>query len=94
MNKEELYTQIEQKMDELLGICSDAKIPFFSTFAKEKDGKTEYVSRVGTPLSLDVELTDDKITPFNAALSNDIYLKIKQDPEDISIADVMDTFSE
>ena len=94
MQKEEIYNEIEQKMDELLGICLDNNIPMFATFAKEdsEKGKTDYISRVATPLAANVSLSEDKITQFNAALAHDFYLKIKGTEE--SLEDIGSLFED
>lgn len=90
--KIELYDKINSIMDELYGICLDNKIPMMATYAKEYEGKTSYENRVVTPLAASIELSNDKITSFNAALNNDFYLKVKRTPDDISIADAVGQF--
>ena len=94
MNEKNIYDQIEEKLNEILGLCMDNGIPFFATAAEEKDGETVYHNAVATPFDVGVELSNDKITQFNAALNNEFYIKIRQTPEEQSVADLIGEFTD
>lgn len=69
------YTEAKKKLKDLRALCALEGIPFFGTIAEETETETKYHSEVVTPLQAEVELANDKITRFNAAISNDFYIK-------------------
>lgn len=76
MERNEARTLIEEKMKELKDLCILNDIPMIAVAAYEQSGETEYDSEVFTPLEANISLSNDKITKFNAALSNRFYIKI------------------
>lgn len=70
------YTDALKKMEELRVLCAMEGIPFFAVVAEETGTETKYHSEVVTPVQAGIKLTNDKITKYNAALSNDFYIKL------------------
>jgi hypothetical protein len=73
------YSDVIKKLEELKELCLVRGLPMFATVGIEGDGETSYFSEVLTPLAIGKTLTNDKISRFNAALSDNFYIKIATD---------------
>lgn len=76
-------------LDYLKLLCEAKKIPFFACMAISDDEReTEYLSAIASPKMLDVELTDDKISPMLLLMSGFKINKMNQtEIEDIEMDD-------
>lgn len=85
--------KIRELMDELRNECMLAKVPMFVVVGNEVNGKSEYESRIITPLYIGKTLSDDRISPLDTLLSKKFRLEFSDEPrpEDIeaSIADAL-----
>lgn len=85
--EESCYREINKSIITIEKICRANNIPLFVTYVDPKSG--EYVSKVITPKSLDIDLNEDKISKFNLALNNDFSIIIKDNSPKSYAGDLM-----
>ncbi len=88
-NKKNVHMELEERLTDLMRFCIDNDIPFFSTFALEENGKTTYVNRAVTPIELNVELSNDRITKYAASLNENLVLRFKGSRPNVVTGDVV-----
>jgi len=88
----EVFKELNEKLDEIMEFCIRNHIPIFTTYAKEKNGTTEYINNVVTPINADVHLSNDRITKYNASLNENLVLKFKKSAPETYAGDVFDSF--
>jgi len=90
----EIFEELDKKMNEVMDFCYRNRIPIFMTYAKEENGETAYVNNVITPINVDVLLSDDRITKYNASLNENLMIKFKRSSPTTYAGDLMDSFNE
>lgn len=78
---------IASTLEYLKFICEANKIPFFACMAVSDNGEdTEYISNIASPSMLDVELSNDKITPMLLVMAGFKINKMSQtELEDVNM---------
>lgn len=85
------FEELNEKLNDIADFCFMHRIPIFMLYAKEENGATKYVNNVVTPMNVDVHLSDDKITKYNASLNENFQLKIKRNNPTTYAGDLFDS---
>lgn len=87
--------KIKDLMLQLKDECIMEKIPMFVVVGEETEEGTQYDSEIVTPAFLNAQLSDDRISPLNALLSQKFRLEFigEVKPEEIE-AEIDQYFAE
>lgn len=96
---EKVYENLDAILNEVMDYCLVHKIPFFVTYAKEKEqGEIEYQKRMVTPSNVGKQEKiygeNDKISKFNVALNNNFEIRVKKPNPNIFAGDVFEQLIE
>lgn len=87
----QVFEELNKKLNDIAEFCLMNRIPIFMLYAREENGTTKYVNNVITPINVNVHLSDDRITKYNASLNENFQLKIKRNNPATYAGDVFDS---